>query len=143
MIRGYFAYDRGRSRPFFDGTLSFPRLERRRVALPFLIDTGADRTVLSSIDALFLGSALASFGPGPGIGGIGGRAPTLITDATLSLGQFSASLILTIPLPDPAVPPIPTILGRDILSRFALFLEERTGRVLLLEPEEADRLDLA
>lgn len=108
-----------------------------------MIDTGADRTVLSPIDALVLGSALASFPSGPGISGVGGRASTLITDATLSLGQFSASLILTIPLPDPAIPPIPTILGRDVLSRFALFLEERTARVLLLEPEEADRLDLA
>jgi len=142
MIRGYFAYDRGRPRPFVDGTLSFPRLENRRFALPFLIDTGADRTVLSPIDALFLGSALASFPPGPGIGGVGGRVPTLITDAVLSLDRFSVSFILTIPLPGPATPPIPTILGRDILSRFALFIEERTARVLLLEPSEADRWDL-
>lgn len=35
---------------------------------------------------------------------------------------------------------MPSVLGRDILSRFALFMEERTQRVLLLEPDEADRV---
>lgn len=142
MIRGYFANARGRTRPFVDGTLSFPRAANRRLALRFMIDTGADRTVLSPIDALLLGSALASLPPGPAIGGVGGRVSTLITDAMLSMAGFSASLILTIPVPDPVIPPVPTILGRDVLSRFALFIEERTARVLLLEPAEADRLDL-
>ena len=33
-------------------------------------------------------------------------------------------------------------LGRDVLSRFALFMEERSGRVLLLEPHEAASLQL-
>lgn len=37
---------------------------------------------------------------------------------------------------------IPSLLGRDVLARFALFFEERTGRVLLLEPSEADALEL-
>lgn len=36
---------------------------------------------------------------------------------------------------------MPSILGRDVLSRFALVMEERTNRVLLLEPEEADRVN--
>ena len=37
---------------------------------------------------------------------------------------------------------IPSLLGRDILSNFALFIEERTDKVLLLEPAEADALGL-
>jgi hypothetical protein len=32
---------------------------------------------------------------------------------------------------------IPSLLGRDILSRFALFMEERTNRPFLLEPDAA------
>ena len=52
-------------------------------------------------------------------------------------------LITTLALPVPETPhPIPSLLGRDVLSHFALFLEERTGRVLLLEPHEADALPL-
>jgi hypothetical protein len=37
---------------------------------------------------------------------------------------------------------IPSLLGRDILAHFGLFYEERTGRVLLLDPAEADALRL-
>ena len=40
------------------------------------------------------------------------------------------------------MPRIPFLLGRDVLSHFALFLEERTNRVLLLEAYEADALPL-
>lgn len=32
---------------------------------------------------------------------------------------------------------IPSLLGRDILSHFALYIEEATNLVLLLEPEKA------
>jgi len=37
---------------------------------------------------------------------------------------------------------IPSLLGRDVLAHFALFFEESTGRVLLLDPGEAQRLAL-
>jgi len=99
--------------------------------------------VLSSDDASDLGVALTALTKGPLVGGVGGRVQTLVTDAVLTMGSFSTSLLLTIPLPRPGIPAIPSILGRDILSRFALFMEERTERVLLLEPAEADRLDLS
>ena len=41
-----------------------------------------------------------------------------------------------------ALSSIPSLIGRDILSQFALFFEERTNKVLLLNPEEADQLNL-
>ena len=37
---------------------------------------------------------------------------------------------------------IPSLLGRDLLSYFALFIEERSHRVLLREPDEADAVVL-
>ena len=37
---------------------------------------------------------------------------------------------------------LPSLLGLDILSHFALFVEDRTNRVLLLEPAEADALPI-
>ena len=36
--------------------------------------------------------------------------------------------------------PVPSLLGRDLLAHFALFMGEHTGRVLLLEPDEANQL---
>jgi hypothetical protein len=50
--------------------------------------------------------------------------------------------LLTILEPQVPLLPIPSLLGRDILARFALVMEERTRRVLLLEPAEADALGL-
>ncbi len=53
------------------------------------------------------------------------------------------------PLPLPALPimlpvlplrPVPSLLGRDLLAHFALFMEEQTGHVLLLEPGEVNQL---
>src|SRR5919202_16117 len=38
---------------------------------------------------------------------------------------------------------LPSVLGRDVLSNFALFFEVRTQRVLLLEPAEAAQIHLA
>jgi hypothetical protein len=37
---------------------------------------------------------------------------------------------------------LPSLLGHDVLSQFALIVEQRTDRVLLLEPAEADALHL-
>jgi hypothetical protein len=57
-------------------------------------------------------------------------------------GYFSTLTILD---PPPAPQPllaIPSLLGRDVISCFALIVDQRTQRVLLLEPEEADALNL-
>lgn len=69
-------------------------------------------------------------------------------EAVLTLGIFPNSAVIgsvevriVEPPSDREVRELPPLLGRDILSRFALFLEERTNRVFLLEPHEADALD--
>ena len=74
---------------------------------------------------------------------IGGQvARTRVVEAILTLETVALPLTLTILEPTAPLSPIPSLLGRDILARFALFLEERTSRVLLLEPAEADALNL-
>jgi predicted aspartyl protease len=103
-----------------------------------LIDTGADRTVLSPTDADSLGATLAGFPAGPLLGGVGGRISTSMVDTVLLLGSSLIPLVLTIPMPYRVGPSIPSILGRDILSRYALVVEERTDRIILMEPQEAD-----
>lgn len=62
---------------------------------------------------------------------------TRTLQAVLTLDSFSAPLLLN--LLDPTSPlPIPSLLGRDMLSRFALYMEERTTMLVLLDPDEAD-----
>ena len=98
MIRGYFATQGTRRRPFIDAILQFPTLNSRNLDVKLTV---------------------------------------------CLLDTFSLPTLLTILDPPPGpMPSIPSLLGRDILSHFALFLEERTNRVLLLEAHEADALPL-
>jgi predicted aspartyl protease len=141
LIHGYFVGLPPRRRAFVSATFLFPSLRVVRLGMQLLIDTGADRTVLSCADADGLGTTLAGFPAGPLLGGVGGRISTSLVDAVLLLGSSLIPLVLTIPMPNQAGPSIPSILGRDILSRYALVVEERTDRILLLEPREADLIN--
>jgi predicted aspartyl protease len=147
MIRGYFSLERGRQRPFIDAVFQFPILNNQSIQVPLLVDTGADRTVLSPTDAIRLtrrfGVNLDDLPQGVPSTGVGGQASTRAVRAMLNIDSFSMPLTLTILEPIPTrLLPIPSLLGRDVLSRFALFMEERTSRVLLLEPHEANALNL-
>lgn len=148
MIRGFFS---PRKRPYFLATFTFPRATALRnfLKIPLLVDTGADRTLLSPRDAKLIASfginisELPNGAPSLGVGGV---AQTRLLDAEVTFGS-SPSIQLTVVVLEPIDPPaptavIPSIMGRDILSRFALFLEERTNRVLLLDAAEADAVTL-
>lgn len=112
----------------------------------FLVDTGADSTLLAPADLIFLGvdqRGLAATGLSTGIGG---TIRTATVDIILWLDQraltASARVLLPGRLQQHALARIPSLLGRDILREFALFMEERSGRVLLLDALEADALPL-
>lgn len=144
MIRGYFVQSGGPRRPFVDAIFEFPpRSGTFEVRLP--VDTGADRTILSPMDARRLGRELGfdieTLARGDPRTGVGGHMETRIIDATLTLDTFSTALSLCVLDPGSELR-IPSLLGRDIVSRFALIVEQRADRVLLLEPQEADALHL-
>lgn len=145
MIRGHFATLGTRRRPFVKGVLHFPTLNRD-LELRLLVDTGADRTILGPAHAerlrTELGMDFTALRRGQPGTGIGGQVATRIVEAVLNLETVALPPTLTILEPTAPLAPIPSLLGRDILAHFALFLEERTTRVLLLEPAEADALKL-
>ncbi len=73
--------------------------------------------------------------------------PTVVLPGSLTLGPRTFPIALRILAPDTprqrqAISRIPSLLGRDILAHFALFVEERSQRVILLEPHEAAALPL-
>jgi predicted aspartyl protease len=144
MIRGRF--EGLRRRPFVTAHLSIPS-QNISGQVSFLVDTGADSIVLAPADALFLGIDTAALQQGAPSIGVGGPTTTVNTAAILTLNNRVFNILLRILAPrsrqqQQALRTIPSLLGRDILSHFALFVEERTSRVLLLEPQEADALDL-
>jgi hypothetical protein len=136
----------GPPRPFVAARLVIPA-HQLAGNVDFLIDTGADSTVLAPRDALRLGLDLSLLPQGPGSAGVGGTTPTVQVDAIITLDQRSFTTTLRILAPSSqrqmaALAWIPSLLGRDLLAHFALFFEERTGKVLLLESAEADALGL-
>ena len=113
----------------------------------FLIDTGADTSLIGDFDASRMvsdfGVDLTDLQSGAPSGGIGGIVATRTAEATLSIGDFTKDLRIDILEPSSETHfAVPSLLGRDVLAHFALFVEERTRKVLLLEPSEADALGL-
>lgn len=146
MIRGYFRPRDGINRPHILGLLRFSAdaVQDFRLRTQFRIDTGADRTILGSNDTDALvrsGLILGTLPTGPNSAGVGGRVRTRLIDAVLTLESTEIRLALTLLEPSSTSGTrIPSLLGRDVISRFALFLEERTARVYLLDQGEADAL---
>lgn len=133
-------------RPFVTARLVIRALQLAG-EVDFLIDTGADSTVLAPRDAVRLGLDLNALPRGPGSTGIGGSMSTVQVEAVIVMDQHSFTRTLRVlapasPRQQVALARIPSLLGRDLLAHFALFFEERTGRVLLLEPGEVAALRL-
>ena len=124
-------------------------LEDRNDDIWFLIDTGADATVLHPADAQsLLGDGLRriDFGSDPyraaGLG-VGGGVDRVVRDATLALRSvddevYAVGMPILIARPAPAEPGdhgnwrLPSLLGRDFLRhfRFELFCGERREAAL-------------
>lgn len=146
MIHGYFGGPQGRRRPFVIADVAIPAIGIAGT-VHFLVDTGADSTLLAPRDAIQLRIDLARLPPDDPTMGVGGRTSTVSTDATITFDNYSFTIRLRILAPVSRVQQqdlqfIPSLLGRDILSHFALFIEARRDRVLLLEASEANALNL-
>lgn len=146
MIRGRLIETGTRRRPFVLAHIAIPA-QGISDDINLLVDTGADGTLLAPTDAAVLRIDLAALPVGPPSTGVGGRVPTVYAQATITIDSFMYDIPLRILAPRTRtqraqLARIPSLLGRDILSHFALFFEERTERLLLLTPEEADALNL-
>jgi Aspartyl protease len=110
----------------------------------FLLDTGADSSVLSG--GLFSRLGLPSIAPPHGLAfqGIGGTADFVLADAVLEFasedgatarirGQIAA-------FTDPTATDL-SILGRDVLNHFDIILSRRNDEVLLLTPNHKYRIE--
>ena len=147
MIRGYFRSDSPESRPspYVSALVNLPSIGIFGMEVQFLVDSGANDTILgySESQRIFNDGADLSGLPRGTIPGVGGFVPIRVVQAELEFGNIVAHLPLPILEPMRGQPSgVPSLLGRDVLSHFALFMEERTERVMLLEPDEVDGLEV-
>jgi predicted aspartyl protease len=141
MCCGY--YD-GNDRPFIDGVVFLPDNSRLKtkplLPISFLIDTGADRTLIVPSDYEQRNVKYSDFKnfelsyPG----GFGGRFEARLVKCTLILivdgVEKQATVRAEIACPGPAFeepPPPPSVLGRDVLDLFRLTIHRSTAHVHL------------
>ena len=131
MIHGSFAGPPGRRRPQVVAHVAV-ELTGRGEEVTFIIDTGADRTLLSIADAEALGLDAEVLPVGRSLG-IGGATATALVPAILGLGSRHIRTTLRVLVGGgEGDRRIPSVLGGDILARFGLYVEERRDLVLLL-----------
>ena len=141
MISGEFRRRNGQISPYLTCHFEFPDVPRTRgINTDLLVDTGADRTTISRPIAESAGLSLAALPDGGISTGVGGMTASRQVRTQLSVQGYTTMLWLRILESRHSIPPI---LGRDFMAGFALFMEERTRRVLFLDADEVAGLGLA
>lgn len=148
MTTGYFRTEGDYRRPYIDVEVRFPDAGNRSHTITFLIDTGADFTILSSDILVYIRNELGiEFFDLPvsetSISGVGGYMRTRTIRATLTIGSYRTTMPVPIMEPPPGAPMAkPSLLGMDILHDFALFVESSSDRVALLDASQAESIAL-
>ena len=132
----------GEGRPYLPATVVLPRL-RASASVSFLVDTGADRTLISPADALRLGYDYACPGPPESVVSVAGEIRLFSEEAVVAAPDSTGGQVHAVPLTVSVLPPspwslsLPSILGRDFLVHFDLHLD--IGReTVVLRPKPGD-----
>ena len=142
ILRGSFQKSSGR--PFLEGTLFIPRLHVG-FRMPFLVDTGADKTTLSPHDGLRIGVNYdALLGYALPTRGIGGFSETYVEKAVIIFDESDDTgcmyhIDLDILKPQAHLAGIPSLLGRDILNHWHIRYSHPTN-TLSFQVEDADQM---
>jgi Aspartyl protease len=130
MLEGRFGNTSGA--PYIEARLSFPRL-RRWGLVSFLVDTGADGTVLMPADSKTLAIDFEALRNPTTSEGIGGVARGFNELAVLSFFDrryvYSYLFELEISAPTTRNHRYPSLLGRDILGRGRLVMDTAQRRI--------------
>jgi hypothetical protein len=137
MIKGGFN-DR---RPHISGLLLFPAVKAGVVSCRFLLDTGADRTLVVPVDYESDGFRYQDFRRFPPADsmGFGGELEGRLVEAKLLLrhadGAYQQIAVeVEIAKPAPAIERLPSILGRDVADLFRLVVDRSVNLVCLDVP---------
>jgi hypothetical protein len=111
--------------PYVDAHIMIPRFGLRG-SVSFLIDTGADTTVLAEVDAKRLGVKHSKLKTQATSYGIGGPSDNYLEPAVLFLADGPTLHFYRIEVmivdPKPHLRTMPSLLGRDVINRLSLIL---------------------
>jgi hypothetical protein len=126
MIEGRFGNTTGA--PYFEASIWFPRLLLRGL-ISFLVDTGADGTVVMPTDSKKLGIDFRRLVNPVTSEGIGGAAQGFNENAILSFSDrhylYSYSLKVQISAPTRHNHRFPSLLGRDLLKGGRFVMDQK------------------
>ena len=134
MITGRFGDTSGR--PFIEGRLYLPRLNLS-ADVSFLLDTGADSSILMPGDANRMGVPFDRLVGDNECGGVGGivhcfeeRALVVFSEHNVALYAYELSMDI---MPnDPQMLDVPSIVGRDILDRWRITYDPQRSKLAVV-----------
>lgn len=119
-------------------------------SVDFLLDTGADFTHFGAVDFAIMqfmfGITAASLPPGPPVSGIGGIAAVFRLPVRLAFADGTTLAVPTAAVSQanvtvtPANRLLPSLLGRDVLSHFAVYADDNADRLILFERAEMQQV---
>ena len=129
MLRGRFGDTTGR--PYIEGRLIVPG-QGLSSNLSFLVDTGADRTMLMPADARQMGLDYSQLTRRTESVGIGGASLNFVEQATLVFlepERFLQVYVIDIRIAAPSleIMDLPSLLGRDVLDRWRMTYDPQRG----------------
>ncbi len=139
MIIGGFGESSGR--PFIGGRIILPRLDIQG-DVSFLMDTGADTSVLMPSDAGKVGIPYDLLEGDRECAGVGGTVHSFVERAILVFSHpdrtlYGYDLEIDIMPYDAAMEEVPSLLGRDVLDRWRILYDPQ-GSGLRAKPRSAD-----
>jgi hypothetical protein len=138
MLEGRFGNTTGA--PYLEAHVSFPRLKLRGL-VSFLVDTGADGTMLMPADSKKLGVNFRTLRNPTTSEGIGGAAKGFNETVVLSFSDrryiYSYLLMIELSASTRHNHRFPSLLGRDILDKWR-FIMDSTQRKIAFTPRSWD-----
>ena len=142
LVRGWWhTFDDGFVRPVVEGTVQTPGDDWEPVV--FLLDAGADRTVLDASVLQLLSTLALPEQRSPQLGGVGGKAQCVFVQTRLGFTRDDGKRV-TIQKPfavftDPASSDV-SVLGRDVTNNFDVIYSYPRGEVILLSVPHSYRV---
>ena len=133
MFEGYFTDD---GQPYVTGQADLPRfgIDGR---VHFLVDTGADITVLHPDDGIDLHCPFDALENPAEFVGVGGTLRYFMEPASITFGEGPDAeefdLLISIGKPNPVTAGLDSLLGRDILNRLTMLYDFRRRRLMMTQ----------